>query len=322
MAVKNKKGVEFGFGWIFAIFVGGMIIFLAVYAVTNLVKTERQGQDVASAKEFGILLTPVETSLESGKLAPPIIFPSKSRIYNICKNEGNFGVQRLSVSSSMGIGDKFQEPEISTPFYNKYFFSPSIIEGKKFYAFSKPLNMPFKIADLIYIFGEENYCLVSPPNDVEDELGNLIVNANITSSINECSLDSEKICFGYSEPKCNVVVSFDSNNPDRGIISKNKQNVVYEGYALMYAAIFSDPEVYECQVERLMKRASSIAIIYGQKAEIMSARTDGCGSAFGEEFSNYALVTSEINQSKMIGEILMISENLKEANDDISCKMF
>lgn len=320
--VKNKKGIEFGFGWIFAIFVGGIIIFLAVYAVTNLVKTERQGQDVASAKEFGILLTPVETSLESGKLAPPIIFPSKSRVYNICRNEGNFGVQRLSVSGSLGIGDKYQEPEISTPFYNKYFFSPSIVEGKKFYAFSKPLNMPFKVADLVYIFGEENYCLVSPPGEVEDELGKLMVNANITGSVSECAIESVKICFGYSEPKCNVLVSFDSNSAERGIVSKNKQDVVYEGYALMYAAIFSDPELYECQIGRLMKRASSIATIYGQKAEIMSARTDGCGSAFGDDFANYAQVASEINQSKMMGNILTSSENLREANDAISCKMF
>src|SRR3989339_151108 len=319
---SNKKGVGFGFGWIFAIFVGGIIIFLAVYAVTNLVKTERQGQDVASAKEFGILLSPVETSLESGKLAPRIIFPSRSRVYNICRSEGNFGVQRLSVSSSMGIGDKYQEPEISTPFYNKYFFSPAVVEGKKFYAFSKPLNMPFKVADLVYIFGEDNYCLVSPPGEVEDELGKLMVNANVTGSISECALESVKICFGYSEPKCNVLVSFDSNSAERGIVTKNKQDVVYEGYALMYAAIFSDPELYECQIGRLMKRASSLSLIYGQEAEIVSARSDGCGSAFGESFAQYSKITSGINQSKMIGSILESSENLKEANDAISCKMF
>jgi len=213
-------------------------------------------------------------------------------------------------------------PEVSTPFYNKYFFSPAIIEGKKFYAFSKPLNMPFKVADLVYIFGEENYCLVSPPGEVQDELGKLMVNANITSSTNECSGDSIKVCFGYSEPMCNILVSFDSNNPEKGIVTKNKQNVVYEGYALMYAAIFSDPDVYECQIERLMKRASSLALIYRQKALTMSARTEGCGSALEENFANYAQIASAINKSAAMGDILSSSGILKEANDAVSCKMF
>ena len=320
--MKSKKGLEFGFGWIFAIFVGGVIIFLAVYAVTNLVKSERQAQDVASAKEFGILLTPVETSLESGKLAPPIEFPTKSRVYNICSREGNFGVQRLSVSSSMGVGDTYQTPDISTPFYNKYFFSPAIIEGKKFYAFSKPLDMPFKIADLIYIFGEENYCLVSPPGEVQDELGQLMVNANITGSINECSEGSIKICFRDSQPKCDVLVSFDAYSPENGIVTKNKQSMIYEGYALMYAAIFSDPDVYECQIERLMKRAGSLSLIYKQKAAVMSARSEGCGSALEENFAEYSQIALNINQSKSMGNILTSSETLKEANDAVSCKMF
>ena len=320
--MKNKKGFEFGFGWIFAIFVGGVIIFLAIYAVTNLVKTERQGQDVASAKEFGILLTPVETSLETGKLAPPIIFPSKSRIYNICEREGNFGVQRLSVSSSLGIGEQFQQPDISTPFYNKYFFSPSVIEGKTFYAFSKPLNMPFKVADMVYIFGSENYCFVSPPGEVEDELGRIMVNKNISSSADDCPVESIKVCFGNSEPKCSILVSFDSGTPEKGIVTKNKQNMVYEGYALMYSAIFSDPELYECQIERLMKRASSLALIYKQKSVVVSARTDGCGSALGENFANYAQIASEINQSKSLDSITFNVENLREANDALSCKMF
>jgi len=41
-------------------------------------------------------------------------------------------------------------------------------------------------------------------------------------------------------------------------------------YALLYAAIFSDPITYNCQVKRLMKRAGELARLYEQKSEFLS----------------------------------------------------
>jgi hypothetical protein len=44
-----------------------------------------------------------------------------------------------------------------------------------FYVFSTPFEMPFKIADLIYITStKDKYCFISPPEDIEEELEGLI----------------------------------------------------------------------------------------------------------------------------------------------------
>jgi len=35
----------------------------------------------------------------------------------------------------------------------------------------------------------------------------------------------------------------------------------------MYAAIFAEKEVYECQLKRIMKRVSSLATLYNKKSK-------------------------------------------------------
>ena len=63
----NKRGIEFGFVWIFAILVGAVILGLAVFATSQFIKTERDVGDSFVGKKIGILLNPLETGIESGK---------------------------------------------------------------------------------------------------------------------------------------------------------------------------------------------------------------------------------------------------------------
>lgn len=321
----NKKGIEFGFGWIFAIIVGAVIIFLAIYAANSFVKTGRQAQDVSASKELGILLTPIETSVEDGKMAPTITFPSKARIYNTCRREGNFGAQRIGISTQLGIGNQFEEPDIQSTFYNKYIFSNNIEQGKRFFVFSKPLNMPFKIADLLYLWSEEDYyCFVSPPEDVEEEMNALSPkNFNITS-LNNCPDASKKVCFGTGDVKCDILVSYDSYSPEKGVVTIKGQSlgVNYQNYALMYAAIFSDNDMYECQVERLMKRASSLALIYKDKIDSVSSRANGCGSAVQGEMLSYIQITSETNKSSNLDQVSLLADSIGRANENLVCQIF
>ena len=51
--------------------------------------------------------------------------------------------------------------------------------------------------------------------------------------------------------------------------------------ALMYAAIFSEKEVYECQLKRLMKRVDVLASLYKDKANFISNK--GCSSNMNSE---------------------------------------
>jgi hypothetical protein len=59
----NKQGIEMGFSWIFAIIVGVVILFLAIYTTTRIIGTSRYELDTETAKKISILIDPLETSL-------------------------------------------------------------------------------------------------------------------------------------------------------------------------------------------------------------------------------------------------------------------
>src|SRR3989338_1140870 len=135
--MRGKKGMEFGFAWIFAIVVGAIIIFLAIYSSSRIINTNRNVQDTEIGRQIGILLSPVETNLEeAGKTT--ITLPGETRIFNECDSLGSFGSQDISVSLKSGIGKEWQEPGVPSSFHNKYIFSESTIEAKKLNVIAKP----------------------------------------------------------------------------------------------------------------------------------------------------------------------------------------
>ncbi len=320
----NKKGFEFNFGWLFAIIVGAIIILLAVYASTRLIETQRDIQDTKLGKQLGIILTPLETGLETG-LVDRIILPIETRIYNDCKTQGNFGTQKISTSTKSNIGEQWQTPEFASTFPNKYLFSEKIIQGKGFITFSKPLEMPFKIANLIYIWPEgEEYCFVNPPNEIEDELFDLIESnpelkktsgVNITSSSKECPPKAKKVCF--TTTGCDIDVSYDG----KSVKKKSSNRVYYETTALLYGAIFADPEIYECQVKRLAKRASELSLLYYSKTTFLAPK--GCSTNLEQDLIFYANQTFDLSNSIDLRAIYQNSEDIRRKNNDLSnCPLF
>ena len=315
--MKNKRGFEFSFGWLFAIIIGAVIIFLAIYAATKLVKTSRETQDTELGKQLGIILNPIETGLESFK-SSRIIMPVETRIHNGCEASiGAFGVQKISTATISGIGENWQNPGVPSSFRNKYLLSEKIIEGKKFTVFSKPLNMPFKIADLIYIWPEdEKYCFINAPDSIEKELKDLESEGiSIKALKKECPDKSNTICF--DQTGCSIEVSTTGNS----IKKKGFPNrAYYENNALLYAAIFSDPDIYECQLKRLMKRAAELSLLYYSKTTFLSAK--GCSSNLENDLSDYANKTSSLNNSNELTEIKQLSEQIRIRNNGLSCKLF
>lgn len=313
----NKKGFEFSFAWIFAIIVGAVFIFLAIYGVTNFIKQQRGISDTFAGKEIGIILSPVETSLESGK-TNQISFSAETRVYNDCKTKGNFGSQGISVAMKSGIGQEWPEPGQPSIFYNKYIFSTSTVEGKKAMVLAKPFNMPYKVADIILLWGvEEEYCFVNPPREIEDEIEDLsIYGINVTSSKANCKKDSKKVCFGSTG--CDMDVDLHLKT-----VKKYKQTLYYSDdkeNALLYGAIFSDPGIYECQVKRLMKRASELALLYRAKSETLSPR--GCSSNLESDLIIYSNQTSAFNSSIALDGIKYSADELGRRNNALSCKLF
>ncbi|MEM4271608.1 MAG: hypothetical protein QXD13_00750 [Candidatus Pacearchaeota archaeon] len=314
--MKNKKGFEFSFGWMFAIIVGAAILFLAIYGATKLISTERQVSEAETAKEMGIILTPVETGLETAKASAPIVFPIETRIYNNCSLKGNFGEQLISTASSTKIGKQWEQG-IPVGFSDKYIFSPSVLQGRNFYVFSKPFEMPFKIADLLYLWTDK-YCFVNAPADIKSEIMGLdLKNVNATDDITGCEKQAVRVCFAGGE-KCNMTVDVFQN-----YVSKKGKILHYgNNNALLYGAIFSDAEIYECQVQRLMKRASEIAMVYAGKSDIIATKSMGCSSNLQQDLASYASESAKIKKSDEISRILFYAESLERKNNELLCKLW
>lgn len=302
----KKAQLQISFPWIFAIIVGIFILFLAIYASTKLINVGQTQIDAETAKQIGVLTEPLETGFESS-ISSSMSLSSETKIYNKCEDYGNFGNQIIQISQKNF--NKWSETDIDVSFKNKYIFSDSEVEGKEFYLFSKQFNFPFKIADLIIIVPFSNeYCFVDPPRKIEREIKNLENNFKISN----CSPESIQICFNK---KCKITVNY---NNDEGYVEKNGKKMYFTD-DLIYGAIFSSPEIYECQVKRLMKRTKLLSEIYIEKFNFM---TNKCNTDLVSELSALNNGISAFRNSIDLSSIKILSEKLKNKNKIISCQLF
>ncbi len=207
-------------------------------------------------------------------------------------------------------------PCVDVRFENKYLFSNSTVEGKKFYIFSKPFEFPFKVADLIYLTSaEEKYCFDSGslPEEIKKEITQ-IGQANLAPNCTGPEYkDYIKVCFNGQ--LCDINVNYDSY---RKTVKKRGQGEVdFVGDALMYAAIFSDNDTYECQVQRLLMRTKELANLYKEKAALMA-----CDSYLGEDLNQLINQLENIKSSSALQGINSIVENIYYKNDNSGCKLW
>lgn len=307
----NRKGIEFSFAWIFAIIVGSAIIFLAIYVSTNIVTNTRYQTDTETAAQLDVLFNPIETNLESGKLVQ-IDFPDITRMYNDCSDDGNFGKQSVRTSTRSGVGSTWQTPGAPISSNNRYIFSEGIVEGKTAYAFTKPVDLPYKVGDMIIIYSQE-YCFVNPTDDVKDEISLLnLPKASINSSVRYCPRESKKVCFFSNENGCDIKV--DSNS-----VTQNGKKVYYQG-DFIYGAIFSEQNIYECQVKRLIKRDSALSELYASKSDFLSLK--GCTSNLAGELTSFKGSLDSYESSSQLKTLFTIAKEVENKNNALNCKLF
>ncbi len=306
-----KKGaIEFSFTWIFAILAGIFILGLAIYFSVKIISIGNTNIDARVGKEIGFLLNPLETGFESLK-ASSFTMPVETRIYNKCNTDGNFGKQLIHISQKSF--NKWTDTNLDAGFSNKFIFSKNYSQGKKFYVFSKPFEFPFKVADLIYLTStQEKYCFINAPKKIKEELENLN-QENIL--IENCSAGSVQVCFSGS---CDIEVNYDEK-----YLEKNSKKIYFETDALMYAGIFSEKEVYECQVKRLMQRISELAKIYQEKSTLTSRV--GCNSNINGDLM-VLMATAEnfakTGTSAQLNSITEIIQQINTNNHATSCRMW
>jgi hypothetical protein len=296
--MKNKGFLQISFQWLFAIVVGIVILFLTIYGVSRLIGLGQRTQEIETSKELGILLNPLETGFEEAK-SSIIELRVDTRLYASCDDFGDFGKQGISVSQkSFG---KWPESSEEVVFYNKYIFSEYPLETRKIYLFSKPFDFPFKVANLIYMTSaDKTYCFKGAPEDIQDEIDNLGME-NIL--IDECLSNSISVCF-ESETDCDIVVNYLNKYVD-----KEDSRVYFEGDALMYAAIFSEDAIYECQVKRLMKRVANLAELYKDKADLVAL--EGCSTNLNPDLQVLISMAQGLDDSYYL---FNIKEHIEELN--------
>src|SRR3990172_6933781 len=116
----NSRGfLQISFGWFFAIIIGAIILFFAIYFSVRLINTEEAVSTTQTGREIAVLLNPLETG-SNEETTTTLSVAAESRIHNSCSNFGEFGEQEISVSHKSS-GD-WTDAGLSQVFYNKYIF--------------------------------------------------------------------------------------------------------------------------------------------------------------------------------------------------------
>ncbi|MEK6896467.1 MAG: hypothetical protein AABX12_03355 [Nanoarchaeota archaeon] len=311
--MKNQRGFEFSFTWLFVILIGLAILFIALYVSSNLLETGSVEYQTRTAAELGALLHPLETSLAS-QASYTVELPEETRIYNRCYPDGAFGTQEIRTSVRSGLGKEW--PRLGEPnsFSNKYLFSSEIIQGNKLHFFVLPLAMPYKVGDIIVLY-DKAYCFVAPPRAIEEDIESLGMElVNVSAVKTSCPRGSVTVCFDGSRCDINVQIRGDGSS---GVVNKNRTSVNYYG-SLVYGAIFSEPELYDCQSTRLRKRAAQLAALYEGKSSLLASR--GCSSGMESDLRIYGAAL--LDSRKTISDIGVYSDSLRRTNDLLSCSLF
>jgi hypothetical protein len=304
--MPKKGALEISFGWLFALIAGAIIIFFAIYFSSRLISSENEVTSAETGTEIGTLLNPLETGFESAQTTS-ISIPAETRIHNTCDETGTFGKQIIQLDQK-NFG-KWAKTDTYVVFRNKYIFSGEEIEGKHFYIFSKPFSFPFKIADLIYISSSnERYCFINAPEEVEKEINSLNQSNLITKN---CSSRDIKVCFGGNS--CQINVNYYSGSVEKGGKIVYFAGVGEDSRALMYAAIFSNPEVYECQLKRLMLRVKELSLIYLDKSILVEEK--GCENNIREDLAGLAGLADSFGSSAELELIKVRADDVANKNE-------
>ena len=318
---KNKKAFDMPFSWMFAIIVGAVILFLALYATSRFIDVAKYSQYTEAAKSITVLIDPLETGVASA-LGEVINFKQETRTYYGCYEPDAsyaFGRQVLSFSEESGIKKQWASPGGNITIKNKFIFSEQVEQGKKLYVFSKPFFIGFKVSDIIMISSKE-YCFISSPNIIQESLENLnLRNINLTTNINFCSEKSIKVCFETEYAGCDISVYGNEDMTVGYVIKQQGQRLEYIGN-LVYAAIFSDASTYECNLKRLSKKISELAKVYSRKTEVLSSK--GCDSIIKQYLDTIAGLTDDLSSYSDLNQAYLLSKQMDTENKQAQCQVY
>ncbi|MBI2628590.1 hypothetical protein HYW74_00720 [Candidatus Pacearchaeota archaeon] len=338
ISFKNKRALEMSFAWIFAIIVGAIIIISAIYIAGKFIIPGGQYRvNTETAKQITNALEPLQTSVEEIK-SDSLTLVSDTKLYTSCNLNDEFGENRLEISERSGFNKKWTERggDISS---KNYIFAENEIEtsennGKVVYFIVKKLDMPFKTADIISMYTEK-YCFVSPPEIIEDEINALNfkdnkTNIELKNSLSICDEQSVKVCFNSNQVQtsCEIIVSCNNFECNNGYVKKlgNENNEgLYFTSSLVYGAIFSSKENYECNVQRIIKRLNELSKVYLDKAAFVSGK--GCNTGLNADIATLIQLTNKLDIKKIESQLPLIELQARVIEDknkpeNLICQLF
>lgn len=311
----NKKA-QFDFVWIFALIAGGAILALAIFGAMKAGDTQRYQSDTETAKSLSSIIDKIQSGFSMGDYGK-VTFRQETRINNLCLDDNYFGKNELSLATRSNVGEEWNLVAGASSLHDKYIFSKTNLIGEEYYIFSLPYSFPYKTSEITILITDK-YCLLNPPKELEEFS---LRAAYPFLEVNNCSENSKKVCFGTSNCDISVYGLCTSNceSPyDMGKIIKNGQEMKY-AENLMWAAIFSDKGIYDCNVNRLLYRTGKIGEILVEKADLMDARN--CNTNLKAD--TYLFSTKAINSS--VDELFTLydmSKNLKRMNEREICGLW
>jgi hypothetical protein len=317
---------------IFAILAGAFIVFLAVFATVRIITTSQYAEQSESAKTLLNMLNPIVNDISSAYAPAPINFNKQTRVILGCSMTSDksriFGKQTISFSEQSNFLKKWTDPGANVSEYNKYIFANSIEEGKTLYIFTKPFYAGYKVDDLVFL-SMENYCFVNAPNFIRGEIEDLnLKNINFSSKIDKCFKGDIKVCFNFDVSGCNMSVYPDCrsycNNDyegyDIGYVEKDGKTLTYFG-SLMYGAIFSSPQIYECNSQRLGNKISELGKIYKDKIDILKSKN--CNTIIGSYIDQIIDLAGNVSSSSKLAGVYEPAMLMDEKNcDDNLCRIY
>ncbi|MDP1729012.1 MAG: hypothetical protein Q8L27_02305 [archaeon] len=323
---KSKKAFDLPFSWIFAIIAGSVIIIISIYATVKFVGVGKTYDYSMSAQTIANILDEAVSGLASTSIISPIQFRKETRIYLDCEvyfpTSPVFGRQTIAFSEESGFIQKWASPGMNISRYNKYIFGEKLMQSKKYLIFSKPFYSGFKVDDLVYIIPTtKDYCFIGAPEEIQKNILSFnFENLNNSESITKCKENSLKVCFDFNSQECNIIVSYDnSDNFGSGTILKDNQRLSYFNEGLLYAGIFSSPEIYDCNIERLGNKINVLGQVYKDKIELLSGKE--CGSLISPSIDLIIDISKNLTSEKL-GDIYQEAKTMDRLNCNSACPIY
>jgi hypothetical protein len=305
--IKRSVKAQAEYAWLFSLIIGAMILFLAIILSGKIFSTGTYLTEAEVVRSFDIILNPFSSagSIASLTLSKPIELPYNTELNFSCSSSGQTLMLRQVEKGK-------NNDWVSYTIKNKYIFTEKNISGKTFWAFSKPFEMPWRVDDLIYIISGE-YCFVSPPEKIREELE--MINATpikIEDVWTDCSRLYPKakiVCFDY----CGRGIQITGDM----VVKEDDSVMIYADDATLYAAIFADKQIYDCNIYRLMKRLSLQTDILLSLSNQLSANCNNQILRTNLNSLNSTINVVMRNQMK-ISDVLDIAASVKNS-DSYDC---